>query len=129
MTLHAFPPRARDLALAAALVVIAGVGVSTLPAIAAAAAPTAAAPIAAATVRIDNFVFGPAVVTVKAGSTVTWVNNDDTAHTVVAVGGAFHSAALDTGDRFSFAFAKPGEYPYFCSLHPHMTGKVVVTPR
>jgi plastocyanin len=124
VTLHAFRPRARGFALAAALLVLTGAGVSTLPAVAAVAAPAAAA-----TIRIDNFVFGPAVLTVKAGSTVTWVNNDDTAHTVVSTGGAFRSAALDTGDRFSFAFAKPGEYPYFCSLHPHMTGKVVVTPR
>ena len=88
-----------------------------------ASAPTAAGP----TVKIDNFVFGPATLTVKVGTTVTWVNNDDIPHTVVANDHVtFKSKVLDTDQSFSFTFTKPGEYPYFCSLHPHMTGKVVV---
>ena len=81
---------------------------------------------AATTVRIDNFSFNSPVVTIKAGTTVTWVNGDDIPHTVVANNGAFKSKVLDTDDRFSFTFAKPGQFGYFCSLHPHMTGKVVV---
>ena len=64
--------------------------------------------------------------TVKRGTTVTWVNGDDIPHTVVATDGAFKSKVLDTDDRFSFTFAKPGQFSYFCSLHPHMTGKIIV---
>ncbi len=81
-----------------------------------------------ATVKIDNFTFDPPVLTVKAGTTVTWVNGDDIPHTVVATGHAFKSRALDTDDRFSFTFATPGAYDYFCSLHPHMQAKIVVEP-
>ena len=81
---------------------------------------------AATTVRIDNFSFNAPLVTVKAGTTVTWVNGDDIPHTVVAANGAFKSKVLDTDERFSFTFAKPGQFSYFCSLHPHMTGKIVV---
>jgi plastocyanin len=77
-------------------------------------------------VRIDNFTFKEPVVTVKAGTTVTWTNGDDIPHTVVAKDSAFKSKVLDTGDRFSFTFAKPGQFGYFCSLHPHMTGTIVV---
>ena len=78
------------------------------------------------TVNIDNFVFGPATVTVPVGATVTWVNRDDIPHTVVAVDKSFKSKVLDTDEKFSFTFAKAGTYDYFCSIHPHMTGKVVV---
>ena len=85
----------------------------------------AAAP-GAATVNIDNFTFSPAPITVAAGTTVTWTNNDDIPHTVRAVDGSFHSKAMDTADRYSFTFAKPGVYSYFCSIHPKMVGKVVV---
>jgi plastocyanin len=85
----------------------------------------AAAP-APATVRIDNFSFNAPLVTVKAGTTVTWINGDDIPHTVVSSNGLFKSKVLDTDDRFSFTFAKPGQFGYFCSLHPHMTGKIVV---
>ncbi len=81
---------------------------------------------AATIVRIGNFSFNAAVVTVKQGTTVTWVNGDDIPHTVVSTNGVFKSKVLDTDDRFSFTFAKPGQFSYFCSLHPHMTGKVVV---
>lgn len=79
-----------------------------------------------ATVKISNFTFGPQTLTVAAGTTVTWVNDDDVPHTITAVDRSFKSKPLDTGDRFSFTFAKPGEYPYFCSIHPMMTGKVIV---
>ena len=86
----------------------------------AASAPSAAA------VSIENFTFKAPVLTVRRGTTVTWTNGDDIPHTVVARNGAFKSKVLDTGDRFSFTFAKPGEFGYFCSLHPHMTGTIVV---
>jgi plastocyanin len=76
-------------------------------------------------VTIDNFTFGPAKLTVKAGTTVTWVNHDDIPHTVVSIG-HFRSGALDTDDKYSFTFAAPGTYVYFCSLHPQMQGTVVV---
>jgi plastocyanin len=95
---------------------------AALPVIA--AAPATAAP----TVTIGNFTFGPEALTVKAGTTVTWVNGDDIPHTVVAVDKSFRSKVLDTDDRFAFTFTKPGAYAYFCSIHPHMTGKIVVTP-
>jgi amicyanin len=79
-----------------------------------------------ATVKIDNFTFDPPRLTVKAGTTVTWYNEDDIPHTVAAVGKQFRSKALDTDGKFSFTFTTPGSYEYFCSLHPHMTGVVVV---
>jgi plastocyanin len=77
-------------------------------------------------VKIDNFSFGPTTVTVPAGTTVTWTNRDDIPHTVVSDDKVFKSKVLDTDEKFSFTFAKPGTYPYFCSIHPKMTGKVVV---
>jgi plastocyanin len=86
----------------------------------------AAPPPAATLVHIGNFTFNQAAITVHPGTTVTWVNDDDIPHTVVAQGLAFKSKVLDTGDRFSFTFAKAGQFGYFCSLHPHMTGKVIV---
>jgi plastocyanin len=89
-------------------------------------AMTSAAPAPAASVQIDNFTFKAPTVTVKAGTTVTWTNGDDIPHTVVAKDGSFKSTVLDTGDRFSFTFAKPGQFGYFCSLHPHMTGVIIV---
>lgn len=92
------------------------------PQSAVAATPTPAGP----TVRIDNFTFSPAALVVKPGTTVTWVNSDDIPHTVRAADGSFHSKVLDTNERFSTTFTKPGEHAYFCSLHPHMTGKVIV---
>jgi amicyanin len=82
----------------------------------------------AAEVKIDNFSFGPATLTVAAGTTVTWINRDDIPHTVVSADDpkAFKSKVLDTDEKFSFTFSKAGTYPYFCSIHPKMTGKVVV---
>jgi plastocyanin len=78
------------------------------------------------TIRIDNFVFGPETLTVAVGTTVTWINQDDIPHTVAADDKSFKSKAMDTDERFSVTFTKPGEYGYFCSLHPHMVGKVIV---
>jgi plastocyanin len=83
-------------------------------------------PASTAEVKIDNFVFGPAAITVAAGTTVTWTNRDDIPHTVVSTDKVFKSKVLDTDEKFSFTFTKPGEYPYFCSIHPKMTGKVIV---
>jgi plastocyanin len=80
----------------------------------------------AAAVTIDNFTFKNPIVTVKPGTTVTWTNGDDIPHTIVSKDGVFKSKVLDTGDKFSFTFAKTGQFGYFCSLHPHMTGTVVV---
>ena len=80
------------------------------------------------TVGIANFTFTPAELTVTRGTTVVFNNDDDIPHLVVASDGSFRSKALDTGDSFSFNFAKAGEYGYFCALHPHMVGKIVVKP-
>ena len=77
-------------------------------------------------VRIDNFSFGPTELTVMAGDTVTWTNRDDIPHTVVSTDKVFKSKVLDTDEKFSFTFTTPGTYPYFCSIHPKMTGRVVV---
>jgi plastocyanin len=77
-------------------------------------------------VKIDNFSFGPAAITVPVGATVTWTNRDDIPHTVVSDDKVFKSKVLDTDEKFSYTFSKPGTYSYFCSVHPKMTGKVVV---
>ena len=77
-------------------------------------------------VQIDQFAFAPQRVTVKAGTTVTWINDDDIPHTVASSSKSFKSKPLDTKDKFSFTFTTPGTYEYFCSLHPHMTGAIVV---
>jgi len=77
-------------------------------------------------VKIDNFSFTPATITVKAGTQITWTNADDIPHTVVSDEGVFKSKVLDTDEKFTFTANKPGTYPYFCSIHPKMTGKVVV---
>jgi plastocyanin len=79
-----------------------------------------------AEVKIDNFVFGPQTLTVPVGATVTWTNKDDIPHTVVSTDGVFKSKVRDTDEKFSYTFTKAGTYPYFCSVHPKMTGKVVV---
>ncbi|QPF86924.1 cupredoxin family copper-binding protein [Bradyrhizobium genosp. L] len=76
-------------------------------------------------VHIDNFVFVPAQLEVKPGTTVTWTNRDDIPHTVVCAG-KFRSKTMDTDGSFSFTFTEAGEYKYFCSLHPHMTGSIKV---
>lgn len=83
-------------------------------------------PAAAADVKIDNFAFGPPTLTVAVGTSVTWTNRDDIPHTVVSTDGLFKSKARDTDETFSYKFEKAGTYPYYCSLHPKMTGQVVV---
>lgn len=79
-------------------------------------------------VVIDNFAFKPRTLTVSAGAKVTWVNRDDVPHTATAKGKprAFHSGTLDTDGQYSFVFKQPGTYEYFCAVHPHMTGKIIV---
>src|SRR3954452_9025661 len=88
------------------------------------------APLAAQTsmvaVVIDNFVFSPERLTVKVGTTVIWTNRDDIPHTVAAKDRGFKSKVMDTDESYSFTFSTPGEYSYFCSLHPHMVGTIVV---
>jgi len=81
-----------------------------------------------AQVKIANFTFDPPTLTVKAGTTVTWVNADDIPHLVSEKDSKFRSSALDTNDKFSQTFATAGTVEYFCAIHPHMTGKIVVTP-
>jgi plastocyanin len=76
-------------------------------------------------VKIDNFTFGPKELKVKAGTTVTWTNKDDIPHTIVSPNN-FRSKVLDTDGAYAFTFTTPGTYTYFCSLHPHMTGAVIV---
>ena len=88
--------------------------------------PSAANAEAKAEVKIDNFVFGPQTITVPAGTTVTWTNKDDIPHTVVSTDGVFKSKVRDTDEQFSYKFDKAGTYSYYCSVHPKMTGKVVV---
>lgn len=77
-------------------------------------------------VKIDNFSFGPGTLTVAVGTTVVWTNHDDIPHTVVSTDGVFKSKVLDTDEKFSYTFTKAGTFPYFCSIHPKMTGKIVV---
>jgi plastocyanin len=82
----------------------------------------------AATIKIDNFAFAPADLTIAAGTTVTWKNADEEAHRVMALNKGFASPALDTDDSFSHTFAQPGVYKYICSIHPYMVGNIVVKP-
>jgi plastocyanin len=77
-------------------------------------------------VIIDNYAFSPASLTVKVGTTVTWINQDDDAHTVDSTQGKFKSGTLNKGGQFEFRFTEAGEYPFFCRFHPKMTGKVIV---
>ena len=77
-------------------------------------------------ISIDNFSFSPGVVTVPAGGRVVWVNRDDVPHTVTASGKTFTSNALDTDEQFSRVFPAAGEFDYYCAIHPHMTGRIVV---
>ncbi len=92
--------------------------------------PAVEKPIAAgpptAEVKIDNFSFTPATLTVKAGTQITWTNADDIPHTVVSDDRSFKSKVLDTDEKFTFTASKPGTYSYFCSILPKMTGKLVV---
>ncbi len=111
------PRRRRRTLMAAAFVALAAVG--TLWADGSAAA-------AEAVIKISDFSFAPAQLTVPVGTTVTWVNDDDEPHTVVDSNTLFKSHALDTGDKFSFTFTASGKFQYFCTIHAHMVGTVVV---
>jgi plastocyanin len=110
-----------SVALTAALALCLG-----MPAALRAASADPAAAAGPVEIKIDNFTFAPASLKVAVGSPVTWINYDDIPHTVVSTDKTFKSKTLDTGDKFSFTFTKAGKYPYFCSLHPRMTGEVVV---
>ena len=118
------PTRATLLGVAAAISALLA-GPHESPSAGEAAVQAATSP---AAVRIDNFNFTPPTLVVAPGTTVTWTNADDSPHTVREKDGKFKSAALDTDDTFSQTFAAPGEYEYFCSLHPRMVGKIVVKP-
>ena len=109
------------IAVIAALV--AGTAVAVTASTPSAPAATAAAPL----VHINNFAFGPQTLSVRAGMTVTWVNDDEEPHTVTASDRSYRSPLLNTGARVSHRYDTPGQYAYFCSLHPHMTGRIVVT--
>jgi plastocyanin len=81
---------------------------------------------AANVVTIDNFTFAPKEMTVPVGTTVKWINHDDIPHSIVDKNMAFRSKALDTNDSYTFTFASAGSFDYFCGLHPHMVGKIIV---
>ncbi|HLZ96725.1 MAG TPA: cupredoxin family copper-binding protein [Steroidobacteraceae bacterium] len=80
----------------------------------------------AARIEVKGFAFVPTPLTVKAGSTVTWVNRDDEPHTVVSDTGMFKSGGMDTNETFSYKFDRPGTYRFACSIHPRMVGTIVV---
>lgn len=86
-------------------------------------------PVWAQEVKVDikEFMFGPKDLTIAAGTKVTWVNDDQTPHSVVETHKVFRSGALDTNDSFSYVFNTPGAYEYFCALHPQMIGKIIVS--
>ena len=95
------------------------------PALAAHAAVDAAAK--PGQIEIRNFMFMPKTLTVPVGAKVTWINRDEEPHIVVSANGQFApSKALDTGDRYVTIFSKPGTYTYYCTVHPFMTGTVIV---
>jgi plastocyanin len=113
--------------------VAAGLGAATATMLAAVVPPawtqTSPQPSAGA-ISIDNFTFTPQTLTVKAGTTITWTNRDDIPHGIASENNAFtKSKALDTDDSYSFTFSAPGTYKYFCYVHPHMTGTIVVEPK
>jgi plastocyanin len=89
---------------------------------------TGSAAAADGAVKIANFTFDPPTLTVPVGTTVTWTNDDDIPHVVAEKDGKFRSKALDTGDKFTQQFTTAGTVEYYCAIHPHMTGKIVVTP-
>jgi plastocyanin len=121
-------PRRRRMTLVLGAVGVTALLAAALPELAAAGAAAVTAAASPATVDIDNFAFTPAALTVTAGTTVTWKNEDDSPHRIGDKNGTFKSAALDTDDSFSHTFAAPGEYPYICTIHPYMVGKIIVKP-
>ncbi len=105
----------------------AGAAAAAMPASRAAPAATPDSASSASSIKIDNFAFTPPSTTVPVGTTITWINADDVPHKIVSSDGKFTpSPALDTNDRYAFRFTQPGSYPYFCALHPRMTGAIVV---
>jgi plastocyanin len=99
-----------------------------IPGLTAAGEAVVAAAASTATVNIENFKFAPGALTVPAGTTVVWKNEDDSPHRIGDRTGTLKSTALDTDATFSYTFATPGEYPYICTLHPYMRGKIIVKP-
>jgi amicyanin len=102
-------------------------GMQSPPASASATAADSPAPQGGTAVAITDFKFNPATLTVPVGTTVTWTNQDEEPHTLAAKDGSFHSPGMDTHGTYSFTFTTPGSYDYICSIHPFMTGTVVVT--
>ena|SRR5689334_9011637 len=82
-----------------------------------------------ATIQIDHFQFGPAEITVEPGTIVEWVNRDQTIHNIILTTAKVSSPGMDTGDHYTYKFDAPGDYPYLCGLHPHMTGVIHVKER
>jgi plastocyanin len=121
-------PRRRRIGLALGAIGVTALLAAALPELTAAGEAVVAAAASPATVDIDNFSFAPATLTVTAGTTVTWKNEDDSPHRIGDKNGTFKSAALDTDDTFSHPFPAPGEYPYICTIHPYMVGKIIVKP-
>jgi plastocyanin len=89
-------------------------------------AAAAEKPVAETAIKIDNFTFSPNALTLPVGSTIRWTNKDDIPHNVVSEDKSFKSKVMDTDEQFSYTFTKPGTYTYFCSIHPKMTGKIIV---
>ena len=119
-------PRLRRIGLTGAVIGLAALAAAAPPVLTSASEAVVAAAASPATVEIDNFAFAPATLTVNAGTTVTWKNEDDSPHRIGDQYGTFKSAALDTDETFSHTFATPGEYPYICTMHPYMVGKIIV---
>ena len=84
------------------------------------------APTQSTEIKVDNFTFSPETAMIPVNGTVTWINKDDVPHVIASADGTFRSKGLDTDDHYSYQFTKPGTYSYYCSIHPKMTGKIVV---
>jgi len=112
--------------LVGALSVAAGLAIASVLMLHPTVARSEDAKASAVEVRVDNFTFAPETLTVPANSTVTWVNKDDIPHVIASNDGLFKSKALDTDQKYSYTFSKAGTYPYYCSIHPKMVGKIVV---
>ena len=128
LTTDDMTPRLRRIGLTLGAVGAAAFVAAALPELSSAGEAVVAAAASPATVKIDNFAFAPAILTVTAGTTVIWKNEDDSPHRIGDKNGTFKSAALDTDETFSHTFASPGEYPYICTIHPYMVGKITVKP-
>jgi plastocyanin len=127
-TIRTAAPRRRRIARLCAAVSVIALSAVALPDLGAGHEVMVKVAASSATVTIDHHAFAPAALTIAAGTTVTWKNADDTAHTVTDKNGVFRSSGLDNGDSFSHTFTTAGDYSYFCSLHPFMVGEIVVKP-